>query len=65
MSNLLNPKETIRAVLCYLKRDRKFLLLLKASGKFGEGFWNAPGGKIELGETAEDAARREVKEETG
>jgi 8-oxo-dGTP pyrophosphatase MutT (NUDIX family) len=65
MSHLLNPKETIRAVLCYLKKDNKYLLLLKGSGRFGGGFWNAPGGKMEKGETAEEAARREVKEETG
>jgi len=63
--SLLNPKDTIKAVLCYLKQGNKYLLLLKARGKFGEGFWNAPGGKIELGESAEEAAVREVKEETG
>jgi len=40
-------------------------LLLKASGKFGGGFWNAPGGKIKSGERPEEAARREVYEETG
>jgi 8-oxo-dGTP pyrophosphatase MutT (NUDIX family) len=38
---------------------------LKASGKFGGGFWNAPGGKIIPGEVPETAARREVFEETG
>ncbi|MDG6922200.1 MAG: 8-oxo-dGTP diphosphatase [Nitrososphaerota archaeon] len=61
----LNPKDTIRAVLCYLKRNNNYLLLLKAAGKFGGGFWNAPGGKIELGESSEEAAVREVREETG
>ena len=40
-------------------------MLLKASGKFVGGFWNAPGGKIENGETPDQAAVREVKEETG
>jgi len=63
--DLLNPSETIRAVICYVQRSNEFLLLLKASGKFGGGFWNAPGGKIQMGETPEEAARREVFEETG
>lgn len=30
-----------------------------------EGEWSIPGGKIEYGETAEEAALRELKEETG
>jgi 8-oxo-dGTP diphosphatase len=64
-ANLLNPPDTIRAVICYLRRGDKFLLLLKAPGKFGGGFWNAPGGKIQPGESAEEAAFREVNEETG
>lgn len=29
------------------------------------GFWSVPGGLIELGETAAEAAQREVREETG
>jgi 8-oxo-dGTP pyrophosphatase MutT (NUDIX family) len=63
--DLLNPPQTIRAVICYLRRGENFLLLLKASGRFGGGFWNAPGGKIKEGESPEDAAMREVFEETG
>lgn len=65
MRSPLNPEDTIRAVLCYLKKGDAYLLLLKATGKFGGGLWNAPGGKIESGETPEDAAIREVREETG
>ncbi len=38
---------------------------MKASGKFGGGFWNAPGGKIKAEESPQDAAKREVLEETG
>jgi 8-oxo-dGTP pyrophosphatase MutT (NUDIX family) len=48
-----------------MERGRDFLLLLKTSGRFGGGFWNAPGGKIKSGESPEEAARREVLEETG
>jgi 8-oxo-dGTP diphosphatase len=64
-SDLLNPLETIRAVICYIQRNENFLLLLKSSGRFGGGFWNGPGGKIQNGESSTQAVRREVHEETG
>lgn len=42
------------------------VLLLKRTGKEHEdGTWAFPGGKLEEGETPEQAARRESKEETG
>lgn len=63
-SDYLNPMQTIRAVICYLRRGDEFLLLLKKQGKFGGGFWNGPGGKIKAGETPEQAVKREVFEET-
>jgi 8-oxo-dGTP pyrophosphatase MutT (NUDIX family) len=65
VTDWLNPSKTIRAVLCYVSRGREYLLIRKSKGRFGEGLWNAPGGKMESGETSEEAARREVLEETG
>ena len=41
------------------------VLLVERSGGPSQGLWSLPGGSIEAGETAEDAARREVREETG
>lgn len=53
------------ATLCYLRRGTKVLLQRKAQGLFGEGRWNAPGGKMRMGELPERAAAREMYEETG
>lgn len=53
------------ATLCYLLREDKVLLLRKAHGLFGGGKWNAPGGKLLIGELPETGAGREMNEETG
>jgi len=41
------------------------VLLFRYTGDDGERFWCTPGGGIDPGESPDDAARREVFEETG
>lgn len=45
--------------------DGRFLLVQRASDKKHPLAWSAVGGKLEEGESSEDAIRREVLEETG
>ena len=52
----------LETTLCYLKKDNKILLAMKKRG-FAEGKYNGIGGKIEGGETPEEAMIRETKEE--
>ncbi|MFC0469902.1 8-oxo-dGTP diphosphatase [Halalkalibacter kiskunsagensis] len=50
-----------RITNCVLTQGDKVLLLQKPS----RGWWVAPGGKMELGETIKESAEREFREETG
>lgn len=52
------------ATLVYLKQAGKTLMLHKAKG-YQKGKWNGLGGKLEKGESPEEAMRREVFEESG
>jgi 8-oxo-dGTP diphosphatase len=55
----------VQATVCYIEREDKILLQLKAAHKFGGGRWNGPGGKLEGQEEPKEAIIREVREETG
>lgn len=58
--------KTIReAVRCFLVKDSKVVVIKYKSGNIKEGYYDIPGGKIDKGETPEEAAIREMKEETG
>ena len=63
------PTATVRVVDVYPYRmrgvARVFLVLRRAAGHAYAGQWRMVGGKIEPGEAAWQAARRELAEETG
>ena len=46
-------------------REGRFLLTSRPEGKVYAGYWEFPGGKLEQGETVEQALRRELHEEIG
>lgn len=54
--------EMKQATLVFLRREDRVLLAMKKRG-FGAGRWNGVGGKVQPGETAEQAAVRETIEE--
>ena len=60
-------KEVIKTTLCYLKKDDCYLLLYRNKKKHdvNANKWIGVGGHIEKDETSDQAAIREVKEETG
>jgi 8-oxo-dGTP diphosphatase len=53
------------AVGVLVREDGSFLLTSRPEGKAYAGYWEFPGGKLELGETVEQALRRELQEEIG
>lgn len=50
--------------LLFVLQPGKVLLGMKKRG-FGEGWWNGFGGKVQQGESIEEAAKRETEEECG
>ncbi|MBQ8318055.1 MAG: (deoxy)nucleoside triphosphate pyrophosphohydrolase [Lachnospiraceae bacterium] len=54
--------KTIRVVAAIIKHEDKIFATQRGYGEF-EGGWEFPGGKIEEGETPQEALKREIMEE--
>ena len=53
------------AVACFIRNSKGELLLVRRAKEPAKGTLDLPGGFVDMYESAEDAAHREVKEETG
>ncbi len=53
------------AVGILIQSNGDFLLTTRPAGKVYSGYWEFPGGKLEAGESVEQALRRELHEELG
>jgi len=58
------PAHPVVGVGAVVVRDGK-ALIIKRAHEPRKGEWSLPGGLLELGESLQDAAHREIKEETG
>ena len=54
--------KTVRVVAAIIINDGKVFATQRGYGEFKDG-WEFPGGKIDAGETPEEALVREIKEE--
>ena len=52
----------IEVVAAILRKDNTIFATEKGYGEF-KGYWEFPGGKVEPGESLEEALRREIREE--
>lgn len=53
----------VHVVVGILWREGRLLAARRPEGKVLGGYWEFPGGKVEAGESAEEALRRELREE--
>ncbi len=60
----LYPEKPLVGVGVLIQDDDRYLLIKRAAEP-DAGLWSVPGGMVELGERAAEAAKREVLEETG
>ncbi len=58
----MSETKTVNVAAAIFYKDNKILAACRADTD-NAGFWEFPGGKVEAGETSEQALRREIQEE--
>src|SRR5262245_11283091 len=61
----MSLSQRVPVIAAVVRRGQKYLICQRAIHKRHGGLWEFPGGKLEMGETVLDAARRELSEELG
>lgn len=54
-----------KLIVGVLMQNKNKYLLVRETLEGGKDYWIIPGGKVEFGESLENAAKREIEEETG
>ena len=60
--NNMNNRKNIEVVAAIFRKENRIFATEKGYGEF-KGYWEFPGGKVEPGESLEEALRREIREE--
>lgn len=60
----MNERKHIEVVVAIIVRDGRIFATQRGYGEWKD-WWEFPGGKIEPGESTEDALKREIREELG
>ncbi len=64
IKEILMSSHPIPVVRMILKKDDMILILKRTNTSHRTGCWNLPGGKVDFGNSLEEACLRELKEET-
>lgn len=63
VSDTMTDKQTLLVVAGVIVKDGQYLLMQRFDHASQGGLWEFPGGKVEVGETPEQALTRELQEE--
>jgi 8-oxo-dGTP diphosphatase len=62
---MIPPNRPLEVVAAVIEEDGTVLACRRRPGKAAAGRWEFPGGKVEAGESPEQALTREIREELG
>lgn len=59
------PKVGVGIIVIKNENDKRYVMLHQRKGNLGKNYWGSGGGHLELGESLQDGALRELSEEAG